>query len=309
MHYVVSGGAGFIGSHLSEALVSSGHDVTIIDDLSTGKEKYISSLLTNPHVTFIRDTIQDLTSLTRHCEGADGIFHQAAMVSVPGSIEYPLRSHEATLTGTLNVLLAARDCGVRKVVHASSAAVYGNLPGLPKCEDMPVEPLSPYAVAKHAGEQYCRVFSALYGVETASLRYFNVFGPRQDPQSDYAAVIPRFIARIRAGEAPTIYGDGLQTRDFVYVKDVAQANIQVMEAESQGVFNIASGRETSVNDLAALLLDLFNVRFEPVHCPKRPGEVTRSVADISLAREAFGYHPRFSLREGLSETISHMQSA
>lgn len=308
MHYVVTGGAGFIGSHLSEALVSSGHDVTIIDDLSTGKEEYLSSVLPNPHVTCIRDTVQDVISLTRHCEGADGIFHLAAMVSVPGSIEYPLRSHEATLTGTLNVLLAARDCGIRKVVHASSAAVYGNLPGLPKREDMPVDPLSPYAVAKYAGEKYCRVFSALYGVETASLRYFNVFGPRQDPRSDYAAVIPRFIARIRAGKSPLIFGNGMQTRDFVYVKDVAKANIQVMEAKSQGVFNIASGRETSVNDLAAILLDLFNVKFEPEYYPERPGEVTRSVADISLARQALGYHPQFSLRDGLSETISHMQS-
>lgn len=306
MHYVVTGGAGFIGSHLSEALASSGHDVTIIDDLSTGKEEYLSSVLTNPHVTCIRDTVQDVISLTRHCEGADGIFHLAAMVSVPGSIEYPLRSHEATLTGTLNVLLAARDCGIRKVVHASSAAVYGNLPGLPKREDMPVDPLSPYAVAKYAGEQYCRVFSALYGVETASLRYFNVFGPRQDPRSDYAAVIPRFIARIRAGESPLIFGNGMQTRDFVYVKDVAKANIQVMEAKSQSVFNIASGRETSVNDLAAILLDLFNVKFEPVYCPERPGEVKRSVADISRATQAFGFHPLFSLKEGLSETISGM---
>lgn len=306
MHYVVTGGAGFIGSHLSEALASSGHDVTIIDDLSTGKEEYLSSVLTNPHVTCIRDTVQDVISLTRHCEGADGIFHLAAMVSVPGSIEYPLRSHEATLTGTLNVLLAARDCGIRKVVHASSAAVYGNLPGLPKREDMPVDPLSPYAVAKYAGEQYCRVFSALYGVETASLRYFNVFGPRQDPRSDYAAVIPRFIARIRAGESPLIFGNGMQTRDFVYVKDVAKANIQVMEAKSQSVFNIASGRETSMNDLAAILLDLFNVKFEPVYCPERPGEVKRSVADISRATQAFGFHPLFSLKEGLSETISGM---
>lgn len=306
MHYVVTGGAGFIGSHLSEALASSGHDVTIIDDLSTGKEEYLSSVLTNPHVTCIRDTVQDVISLTRHCEGADGIFHLAAMVSVPGSIEYPLRSHEATLTGTLNVLLAARDCGIRKVVHASSAAVYGNLPGLPKREDMPVDPLSPYAVAKYAGEQYCRVFSALHGVETASLRYFNVFGPRQDPRSDYAAVIPRFIARIRAGESPLIFGNGMQTRDFVYVKDVAKANIQVMEAKSQSVFNIASGRETSVNDLAAILLDLFNVKFEPVYCPERPGEVKRSVADISRATQAFGFHPLFSLKEGLSETISGM---
>lgn len=303
MQYVVSGGAGFIGSHLSEALVESGHHVTIIDDLSSGRLEYIQPLLPNPRVTFIQDSVQNIASLTDHCSGVDGIFHQAAMVSVPGSIEHPRESHEITLTGTLNVLLAARDCGVKKVVHASSAAVYGNLPGLPKREGMPVDPLSPYAVAKYAGEQYCRVFSELYGVNTASLRYFNVYGPRQDPSSEYAAVIPRFIARIKAGEAPMIFGDGTQTRDFVYVKDVVKANIQVMEAESQGVFNIASGRETSVNDLANTLLDLFDLKLEPLYCHERPGEVKRSVADISRATQAFGFHPLFSLNEGLSETI------
>lgn len=303
MQYVVSGGAGFIGSHLSKALVEAGHHVTIIDDLSSGKLEYIQPLLPNPRVTFIQDSVQNIASLMDHCSGVDGIFHQAAMVSVPGSIEHPRESHEITLTGTLNVLLAARDCGVKKVVHASSAAVYGNLPGLPKREGMPVDPLSPYAVAKYAGEQYCRVFSELYGVNTASLRYFNVYGPRQDPSSEYAAVIPRFIARIKAGEAPMIFGDGTQTRDFVYVKDVVKANIQVMEAESQGVFNIASGRETSVNDLANTLLDLFDLKLEPLYCHERPGEVKRSVADISRATQAFGFHPLFSLKEGLSETI------
>jgi len=306
MRYVVTGGAGFIGSHLCEALAHAGHHVTVIDDLSTGRMEYISTILSNPRVSFIQDTVQDFSSLLEYFTNIDGVFHQAAMVSVPKSIDHPLSSHEVTLTGTLNVLLAARDSGVKKVVHASSAAVYGNLPGLPKNENMPVDPLSPYAVAKCAGEHYCRIFSALYGLQTASLRYFNVYGPRQDPRSDYAAVIPRFIARLRAGEAPMIFGDGEQTRDFVYVKDVVRANIQVMESESQGVFNIASGAETSVNELAAILMDLIRCRRDPIHCPERPGEVKRSVADISLARDGFGFGPEFTIKSGLSDTLSLM---
>jgi UDP-glucose 4-epimerase len=307
MRYVVTGGAGFIGSHLSLALALAGHHVTIIDDLSSGRMAYISDLLPNPRVSFIQDTVQDFSSLLEYFQNADGVFHQAAMVSVPRSIDHPLSSHEVTLTGTLNVLLAARDTGVKKVVHASSAAVYGNLPGLPKKEDMAADPLSPYAVAKYAGERYCRIFSTLYGVQTASLRYFNVYGPRQDPRSDYAAVIPRFIDRLRNGKPPLIYGDGGQTRDFVYVKDVVRANIQVMESGSQGVFNIASGRETSVKDLAVLLMDLFGAKGEPLYCPDRPGEVRRSLADISLAGDAFGFRPEFTLEQGLSDTIALTQ--
>ncbi|OPX72445.1 MAG: UDP-galactose-4-epimerase [Methanoregulaceae archaeon PtaB.Bin152] len=307
MHYIVTGGAGFIGSHLCEALANGGHHVTIIDDLSSGRIEHISSLLPSPRVSLIQDTVQDFTSLLEYFQGADGVFHLAAMVSVPRSIAHPLASHEVTLTGTLNVLLAARDTGVKRVVHASSAAVYGNIPDLPKREDMPVDPLSPYAVAKYAGERYCRVFSLLYGLQAVSLRFFNVYGPRQDPRSDYAAVIPRFIARIRAGEAPLIYGDGGQTRDFVYVKDVVTAMIKAMDSEVCGVFNIASGSETSVNQLASMLMDLCGCRMDPVHCPERPGEVRRSVADISQAQAALGYSPRFTLREGLSDTLASME--
>lgn len=307
MHYIVTGGAGFIGSHLCDALARAGHHVTIIDDLSTGRVEHVSSILSCPGVTFVRGTVRDLPSLLGHFQDADGIFHLAAMVSVPGSVDQPLASHEATLTGTLNVLVAARDSGVRKVVHASSAAVYGNLPGLPKSEEMPVDPLSPYAVAKYAGERYCRVFSTLYGLQTASLRYFNVYGERQGPASDYAAVIPRFIARARAGKPPLIFGDGTQTRDFVYVKDVVRGNIQAMEGGGRGVFNIASGTETSISELAATILSILGPGRSPVFCPERPGEVKRSVADISRARESFGFCPRFSLKDGLSETIRAMQ--
>ncbi|OPX67927.1 MAG: UDP-galactose-4-epimerase [Methanoregulaceae archaeon PtaB.Bin056] len=307
MHFVVTGGAGFIGSHLCEALAHAGHHVVIIDDLSSGRMEHIAPLLPSPRVSFIQDTVQDFSSLLDYFHGADGVFHLAAMVSVPRSIAHPLASHEVSLTGTLNVLLAARDTGVKRVVHASSAAVYGNLPGLPKREDMPVDPLSPYAVAKYAGERYCRVFSLLYGLQAVSLRFFNVFGPRQDPCSDYAAVIPRFIARMRAGEAPLIYGDGGQTRDFIYVKDVVTAMIQAMESGACGVFNVASGTETSVNELASLLSGLIGCRLDPVHCPGRPGEVRRSVADISLARTELGFSPRFSLKEGLSDTLASME--
>ncbi len=307
LHYVVTGGAGFIGSHLCEALAHAGHHVTIIDDLSSGRMEHIAPLLPSPRVSFIQDTVQDFPSLLEYLHGVDGVFHLAAMVSVPRSIAHPLASHEVTLTGTLNVLLAARDSGVKRVVHASSAAVYGNLPDLPKGEDMPVDPLSPYAVAKYAGERYCRAFSLLYGLQAVSLRFFNVYGPRQDPRSDYAAVIPRFIARIREGKAPLIYGDGGQTRDFVYVKDVVTALIHAMESEVCGVFNIASGSETSVNELASMLMDLFDCRLDPIHCPERPGEVRRSVADISLARTVLAFSPQFSLREGLSDTLASMK--
>ncbi|MCQ8894415.1 MAG: GDP-mannose 4,6-dehydratase [Methanolinea sp.] len=306
MRYVITGGAGFIGSHLAEALALAGHELTIIDDLSRGKMEHICPLLASPRVTFTQGSILDLELLLDVFRGADGVFHQAAFVSVPGSIQHPQVSHDITLTGTLNVLLAARDTGVRKVVHASSAAVYGNLPQNPKREDMPTDPLSPYAVAKHGGEEYCRVFSLLYGVSTISLRYFNVYGARQDPQSDYAAVIPRFISRLRRKRSPIIYGDGTQTRDFVYVRDVVSANIRAMECSAEGIFNIGSGRETSVNELAQILMGLFHYQGKPEFEAERPGEVKRSVADISRARSLLGWEPAYTLEKGLLDTLSSM---
>ncbi|MDH7510228.1 MAG: SDR family oxidoreductase [Methanolinea sp.] len=307
MLYVVTGGTGFIGSHIVEALSLAGHELVIIDDLSSGRIENIGSVSSNPRVRFVQGTVLDLGLLLEEFQGADGVFHQAAFVSVPGSIRHPLQSHEVTLTGTLNVLLAARDTGVKKVVHASSAAVYGNLPGIPKKEDMPIEPLSPYAVAKYAGEQYCRVVGLLYGLSTVSLRYFNVYGARQDPASDYAAVIPRFIANIRNGKPPVIFGDGTQTRDFVYVKDVARANILAMESGAEGVYNIGSGKETSINELATILMRILGFRSKPVYAEERPGEVRHSVADISRARTLLGWEPAFSLEAGLSDTLASME--
>jgi len=304
MLYVVTGGAGFIGSHLVEGLFSAGHELIVIDDLSTGRFENIGRIPADSGVRFVQGSILDLDLLKDEFLGADGVFHQAAYVSVPGSVSNPLQSHETTLTGTLNVLVAARDTGVKKVVHASSAAVYGNLPGVPKREDMPVDPLSPYAVAKYAGEQYCRVFGLLYGLRTVSLRYFNVYGARQDPRSDYAAVIPRFIANLRSGNPPVIYGDGTQTRDFVYVKDVVRANILAMETGADGVYNIGSGKATSVNELAKLLISLLGFPGRPVYTGGRPGEVKHSVADISRARASLAWAPSFSLEAGLSDTLA-----
>ncbi len=299
MRYLVTGGAGFIGSHLSEALAAEGHEVVIIDDLSSGKAGNIKNLIDSNSVKFHRGSITDPPFLKRHIRDIDGIFHQAAFVSVPGSIEDPILNHDVNITGTLNILAAARDAAVRKVILASSAAVYGNLPGLPKQEEMPVDPWSPYALSKLTGEYYAILFRELYGLQTLSLRYFNVYGPRQDPYSDYAAVIPKFINRLENGEPPVIYGDGTQTRDFVFVRDVVQANIRAMESDACGVFNVASGIQTSVNELADSLCNLFKFPGKPIHKPGRAGEVKYSVADISRALNAFGYTPEYSLDDGL----------
>ena len=303
MRYVVTGGAGFIGSHLSDALVRQGHEVVIVDDLSSSRKENIVQLLSNKRVSFIEGSIVDLDLLLESFKGADGIFHQAALVSVQKSIEHPVRNHEVNVTGTFNVLLAARNNSVRKVVCASSAAVYGNLPGLPKREDMPTDPLSPYAAAKLMDEYYASVFSRLYGMETVSLRYFNVYGPRQDPASEYAAVIPKFIDRVKNGQPPIIYGDGDQTRDFVFVEDVVQANVKAMESTAQGAFNVASGKETSVNELAAVLCEIFAFSSPPLYVPERLGEVEYSVADITKVKNGFGFEPKFRLRNGLAEMM------
>lgn len=303
MHYVVTGGAGFIGSHIADALAGE-HQVTIIDDLSTGRAENIAHYVLNPDVEVIEGSIADLSLLHLAFAGADGIFHEAAIPSVPRSVADPLTTHEAGITGTLNVLLAARDAGVRKVVYASSSSVYGDTPTLPKREDMLPTPLSPYAVTKLAGEYYMSVFAHLYGMRTVSLRYFNVFGPRQDPSSDYAAVIPKFITRLQAGLPPVIYGDGRQTRDFTYVKDVVAANLAAMASPAEGVFNIAAGRRTSLAELAALISKVVGVFVPPVHDPPRAGDVRDSLADITAAKQALGWEPAFTLEQGLAETAA-----
>jgi UDP-glucose 4-epimerase len=301
MKYIVTGGAGFIGSHLVEALAES-HEVFVIDDFSSGKRVNLN--VVHDRVTNIEGSIMNPSLLRKVFNGADGIFHQAAMVSVSGSVDNPLASHQTNLTGTLNVLLAARDCQVKKVVFASSSAIYGDGLIQPKNEGMPPVPLSPYAVSKVAGEYYCRVFSELFGVKTVSLRYFNVFGPRQDPDSEYAAVIPKFITRLLRNQHPLIFGDGKQTRDFIYVKDVVQANLRAMQSSVTGTFNIGSGQSTDLTSLADCLQKIMRISLPPVYGKPRAGDIRDSVSDITAAKKALGFRADYSLEEGLEETIS-----
>jgi len=300
---VVTGGAGFIGSNLVEELAKE-HQVKVIDNLSTG---HIENLDQIRSVEFVRGSINDLDLLKEVFSDVDYVYHQAALPSVPRSIEDPISSNRVNVDGTLNVLVAARDCGAKKVVYASSSSVYGDTPTLPKREDMTPNPKSPYAATKLAGEYYCQIFSEIYGLKTASLRYFNVFGPRQDPRSQYAAVIPLFIARILNGKPPTIFGDGTQTRDFTFVKDVVQANIRAMESEAVGVFNVACSRQIVLNDLADEIMKITGIKTEKVYEPPRPGDIKDSLADISMAREMLGYEPKFDLNSGLVETIRWFQ--
>ncbi|QSZ67870.1 SDR family oxidoreductase [Methanofollis aquaemaris] len=303
MKYIITGGAGFIGSNLARTL-SLDHEVTIIDNLSTGRMENIQDLVDSEDISFVQGDINDTDLLENLFQDADGIFHQAALPSVQRSVKNPMATHEANVTGTLNVLLAARDARVRKVVMASSSSVYGNTPTLPKHEGMNPHPLSPYAVSKIADEYYASVFSDLFEVQTVCLRYFNVFGPRQDPNSQYAAVIPNFVKRILNDQPPVIYGDGKQTRDFTYIKNVVQANIRAMESDAQGAFNIACGERIDLLTLAGTIMEIVGKDLEPIHEAPRPGDVRDSLADISRAREAFGYAPEYDLKTGLMETIT-----
>jgi len=300
---VVTGGAGFIGSHLAEELAGLGHDTIILDDLSSGRLENTEGLSRISGVELIEGSVSDLSLLQEAFRDVHYVFHQAALPSVPRSIDDPLASHQANLTGTLRVLIAARNSGVKKVICASSSSVYGDTSTLPKREDMPPQPLSPYAVTKVAGEYYCQVFSRVYNLPTVCLRYFNVYGPRQDPDSQYAAVIPRFLRRLSVGMPPVIFGDGEQTRDFTFVSDVVAANILAAESDARGVFNIGGGKRVSVNRLAQLAIRLTgNNGIKPVHESLRPGDVRHSLADISRAG-AFGYEPKYDLEKGLRETI------
>jgi UDP-glucose 4-epimerase len=293
---VITGGAGFIGSSLAECLCRD-NDVLVIDDLSAGKMENLAGL----KVRFLKANLADRTLLKKAFEGASCIFHQAAIASVKKSVEDPLRTNAAGIDGTLNVLMAARDAGVGRVVQASSAAVYGSSPKLPKKEDMLPEPMSPYAVSKLAAEHYAHVFQELYGLKTVSLRYFNVFGPKQDPSSEYSGVISRFISALLNNEQPVIYGDGEQTRDFVYVNDVVSANILASHA-APGVYNIASAKSISLNTLMAVIGKILEKKVEPRYEPVRDGDIKHSLADISRAK-GIGYTPRYDLEEALSETI------
>lgn len=299
---VVTGGAGFIGSNLAERLVTLGYYVVVVDDLSTGKAGNISGLVGKDNFQFVRGSILDLPVLQDVFRGVTYVFHQAALPRVQRSIDHPLTTNEVNVTGTLNVLVAARDNRVRKLVFASSSSVYGGARVNPQTEDLPPNPLSPYAITKITGEYYCNVFRNLYGLPTVCLRYFNVFGPRQDPTSEYATVIPAFVSRILLGKPPIIHGDGEQTRDTTFVQDVVQANVLAVESNAEGVYNIGSGRSTSVNKLAETVLSLMQKNLAPVYEKPRQGDPRFTLADITRARN-FGYEPQWTLEAGLRETI------
>jgi UDP-glucose 4-epimerase len=301
--YLVTGGAGFIGSHIVDALLAEGHRVRVLDNFATGKRENIAHVL--DRIELIEGDVRDQGAVRRAADGMDYVLHQAALPSVPRSIKDPLTTHEVNATGTLNVLIAARDARVNRVVYASSSSVYGDTPELPKREDMTPRPKSPYAVSKLAAEHYCRAFWEAYGLETVCLRYFNVFGPRQDPNSQYAAVIPRFISALLNGGEICIYGDGEQTRDFTYVDNVVRANLlaAVAPGAAGAVCNVACGRQTSLVALIDMLAELTGERPEPIFEPARPGDVRDSLADLAQARGTVGYAVVVPLAEGLHQTL------
>jgi len=305
---MVTGAAGFIGSNIVEELLQRGERVVAVDNLSTGRLSNIESFM--DRITFVQADINDHDRMARALQGVDYVLHEGAIPSVPRSVSDPLTSHEANATGTLSLLLAARDAGVKRLVFASSSSIYGDSPTLPKHEDMAPNPLSPYAVNKLTGEGYCRVFTTLYGLPTVALRYFNVFGPRQDPKSQYAAVIPAFIAAALKGRQPTIYGDGLQTRDFTYVKNVVYANLAACgtdRGDGQAI-NIACGERISLLDLMAQINTILGTSIEPVFEPERAGDVKHSLADIQKAARLLDFRPAVNFAEGLTATIAYMQA-
>ncbi len=301
--FLVTGAAGFIGSNLVEALLRAGEAVRGLDNFLTGKRENLRGL---EAAEFLEGDVRDPETCARACEGVEYVLHQAALGSVPRSVENPVLSNECNVTGTLNMLVAARDARVRRFVFAASSSAYGDTPTLPKVETMPARPLSPYALTKHVGEQYCRIFTDLYGLETVSLRYFNVFGRRQDPFGAYAAVIPRFVSSLLAGRSPEIYGDGEQTRDFTYVADVVQANRKACAAPRAAcgeVFNVACGARISLNELHREIARLLGSAREPVYAPPRAGDVRHSLADVGKARRLLAYEPTYDVRRGLEEAI------
>ncbi|MEE2684827.1 MAG: SDR family oxidoreductase [Planctomycetota bacterium] len=303
--FLVTGGAGFIGSHLVEALVREGGQVRVLDNLSSGRRENLAAV--EDQVELISGDVQDVSACRKAIDGVEVVFHLAALASVPASIATPAKTHDACLTGTLQMLDAARHANVRRFIFASSSSLYGNRNDEVQTEtDLPA-PESPYAAAKLAGEQYCHAFHRSYGLETVCLRYFNVFGPRQDPASQYAAVIPAFITAVLAGELPVVFGDGEQTRDFTYVSNVVQANVlaATQAGASGGTFNIANGESTSLLELLDLLRELLDLSFDARHDPPRDGDVRHSRADIRQAQDLLGYRPTAGLSEGLAPTIEY----
>jgi len=306
---LVTGGAGFIGSHLVDLLLQTGCNVRVLDNFSTGFEHNLAHVADRPEFKILRGDCSDPATVDAAVRGVDYIFHEAAMASVPRSIREPQLCNAWCTTSTVNLLAAAQRHSIRRLVLASTSAAYGNSPFVAKRESDPVDPLSPYAAAKLAAEQYCRAFTTGQGVETVILRYFNVFGPRQDPKSEYSAVIPRFVSMILSGDSPIIYGDGNQSRDFVYVGDVARANLQA--AANPGiaghVFNIGRGSSTTLLQLLDMLTKILGRTIEPIHEAARMGDVRESLADITQARQQLGFAPDTSVDQGLRESIDYYQ--
>ena len=307
-HYLVTGGAGFIGSHLSEELLRRGHRVRVADSLITGKRSNLEHI---PDVEFLEGDLADMDFAARAVQGCDYVLHQAAIPSVPRSVKDPITSNRANIDATLNVLVAARDAGVRRLVFAGSSSAYGNTPTLPKHEQMPTNPLSPYALQKVVGEQYLQMFTRLYGLETVSIRYFNVFGPRQDPSSPYSGVISVFATALIENRSPKIYGDGEQTRDFTYVANVVDGVLRACEAPkaSGEVINVATGGRISLNRLFTEMRTIIGGSVEPTYAEPRQGDVRDSQADITKAREILGYQPIVTFEEGLRRTIAWYRTA
>ena len=305
MRYLVTGGAGFIGSHLVEHLVGDGHHVVVLDDFSTGRRENLEGI--RAPFELIEGTVTDTATCARACRGVDFVLHQAALASVPRSLRDPVATHQANATGTLNVLLAARDAGVKRVVYAASSSAYGNTAELPKHESMVPRPLSPYAVSKLAGEQYCRALAASFGIETVALRYFNIFGPRQDPNSQYAAVVPKFITAAQKSEGPVIYGDGEQTRDFTFVANAVRANMLACIAPATSccgeVFNVGCGTRISVNVLWQRIAALLECTAQPHYVPSRAGDVRDSLASLQQSERCLGYSPVATIDDGLRQTV------
>lgn len=302
--YLVTGAAGFIGRSIAAALLQRGEAVRGIDNFITGKRQNLTGL---ELMEFVEGDLRDPAVCAQACKGIEIVFHEAALASVPRSIDDPVSTHQHCATATLNLLIAARDAGVRRVVYAGSSSVYGNSPTLPKREDMLPNPVSPYAVAKLAGEHYLRSFTGIYGLETVTLRYFNVFGPYQDPTSHYSGVLAIFCRRMLAGEQPTIYGNGEQSRDFTYIENVVHANLLAAAAPAEKVsgrsMNAATGKRTTLNQIFNLLCEITGYRGSPAYGPERIGDVRDSLGDIGLARELMGYEPKVDFREGLRHTV------
>ncbi len=307
---LVTGGAGFIGSNLVDRLLAGGAGVKVLDDFSTGKPENLHDA--GARIEVVEGSITNPAACAAACEGVDFVFHQAALPSVERSVLEPLATHEVNATGTLNVLVAARDAGVRRMVYAGSSSAYGDTPELPKHEAMPTNPRSPYAAAKLAGEVYCRVFADVYEFETVVLRYFNIFGPRQDPASQYSAVIPLFISRALSGDAPRIHGDGEQTRDFTYIDNAIDANVLAATVPPDGVsgevFNVGCGERTSINTVWDEIRRATGTDAEATHGPPRAGDVRDSLASLNRIRTGLGYEPTVSLGDGLARTTRWLET-